>query len=98
MFVEKQPQKKKFFDELARDSVIEGTRLRLKIDILQFVGYLFKSTERTFKDFTTIVHKFKVLDPNFFRNLLMNVKKRYPSWQIGQLYESDTEKGFTIRV
>ena len=27
MFVDKRPQKKKFFDELARDSVIEETRL-----------------------------------------------------------------------
>jgi len=31
-----------------------------------------------FKDFTAFVQKFKVS----FRNLLMNVKKRYPSWQI----------------
>jgi len=60
MFVDKRPQKKKFFDELARDSVIEETRL--------------------FQNFTTVVQKFKVLDLKFFfRNLLMNVKKRYPS-------------------
>ena len=33
-FVEKRPQRKKFFDELARDSVtpIEQTRLRFKIE------------------------------------------------------------------
>ena len=60
MFVDKRPQKKKFFYELARDSVIEETRL--------------------FQNFTTVVQKFKVLDLKFFfRNLLMNVKKRYPS-------------------
>jgi len=33
MFVEKRPQKKKFFDDLARDSVIEETMLRFKIEI-----------------------------------------------------------------
>src|SRR6218665_3318792 len=50
IFVEKLPHKKKYFDELAHDSVIEETRLRFNIEkFLQFVGYLFKSTERTFQ-------------------------------------------------
>src|SRR6218665_3573155 len=32
MFVEKRPHKKKFVDELARDSVIEETRLRFNLE------------------------------------------------------------------
>ena len=32
MFVKKRPYKKKFFDELAHDSVIEETRVRFNIE------------------------------------------------------------------
>ena len=52
MFVEKRPHKKKFFDELARDSVIDETRLRFNIETFYNLldsGILFKSTKRTFQ-------------------------------------------------
>jgi len=70
MFVEKRPQKKKFFDELAHDpvfEVIEETRLRFKIETFYNLLDAFSNQlKESFKDFTTITQKFKVLDPKFF--------------------------------
>ena len=50
MFVDKRPQKKKFFDELARDSVIEETGLRLKIETFyNLLDTFFNQLKESFK-------------------------------------------------
>lgn len=93
MFAEKRPQKKKkFFDELARDSVLEETRLRFKVDtFFTLLDTFSNQLEERFKDFTTVVHKFKVLDPKYF------VQKSFHECEealsdLADMYESDTEK------
>src|SRR6218665_1378161 len=79
IFVEKRFQKK-FFDEFARDSVIKETRLRFKTETLYNMldGYLYSNQlKELFKNFITVLQRFKVLDPKFlFRYLLVNVTKR----------------------
>src|SRR6218665_1801903 len=83
IFVEKRPQKK-FFDEFARDSVIKETRLRFKTETLYNLLDTFSNQlKELFKDFITVLQRFKILGPKFlFRYLLVNVTKRYPSWPI----------------
>src|SRR6218665_304354 len=52
------------FDELARDSVIEETRLRFKIGAFyNFLDTFSNQQKELFKDLTTVVQKYKVLDP-----------------------------------
>src|SRR6218665_3407282 len=84
IFVEKRFQKKKFFDEFARDSVIKETRLRFKTETLYNLLDTFSNQlKELFKDFITVLQRFKILGPKFlFRYLLVNVTKRYPSWPI----------------
>jgi len=80
---------------LTRYSVVEERRLRFKIEtFLQFVGFLFKSTERTFqKTSQRLCRIFKFWTWHFlFINLLMNVKNCYPSWHWQIMYESEIEK------
>lgn len=93
MFVEKRPQKKKpFFDELARDSVIEKTKLRFKIDTFYILLDTFSNQlKERFKDFTSVVHKFKVLDPTFFVQKSFNECVDALS-ELADMYESDIEK------
>ena len=93
MFVEKRPQKKKkFFDELARDSVLEETRLIFKIDTFYTLLDTFSNQlEERFKDFTTVGHKCKVLDPTFFVQESFNECEEALS-ELADMYESDTEK------
>ena len=64
MFVDKRPQKKKFFDELARDSVIEEIRLfqnftavvqKFKVLYLKFfLQKSFNECEETLSELTEI--------------------------------------------
>src|SRR6218665_300239 len=65
---------------------VEGLKCLLTNDIkrrsffYEFARHSVNEETRLFKNFTTVVQKFQVLDRNFFfKNLLMNVKKRYPS-------------------
>ena len=71
MFAQKRPQKKKnFFDELAHDSVIEETKLRFKIDTFYTLLDTFSNQlKERFKDFTTFVHKFIILD-SFYSEII----------------------------
>src|SRR6218665_1665762 len=66
IFVEKRPQKK-FFDELARDSVIKETRLRFKIEtVYNLLDTFSNQLKELFKEFITVLQRFKVLDRKFF--------------------------------
>ena len=66
MLVEKRLQKNKFLDELARDSVIAETRVRFKVETFYNLLDTFSNQlKERFKDITTVVQKFKVLDPKF---------------------------------
>src|SRR6218665_3415412 len=75
---EKRFQKKKFFDEFARDSVIKETRLRFKTETLYNLLNTFSNQlKELFKHFITVLQRFKVLDAKFlFRYLLVTVTKR----------------------
>ena len=60
-------KKKNFFYELARDPVIEESRLRFKIETFYNLLDTFSNQmKERFKDFITVVQKFKVLDLTFF--------------------------------
>jgi len=64
------PQKKKFFDELARDSVIKETRSRFKIETFYNLWDTFSNQlKELFKDFATVLQRFKVLDPKFLSDI-----------------------------
>src|SRR6218665_2489716 len=84
IFVEKRFKRRSFFDEVARNSDIKETRLRFKTETLYNMLDTFSNQlKKLFKDFITVLQRFKVLDPTFlFRYLLVNVTKRYPSWSI----------------
>src|SRR6218665_1654024 len=72
IFLEKRFQKKKFFDEFARDSVIKERRLRFKTETLYNLLDTFSNQlhEGTFQRLHNGLQRFKVLDTKFlFRYL-----------------------------
>src|SRR6218665_906651 len=92
MLDEKRPQKNKFLDELARDSVIEETRARFKIETFYNLLDTFSNQlKERFKDFITVVQKFKVVDQTFFIQKSFNECEEALS-ELADMYESDTEK------
>ncbi len=69
MFVEKRPHKKNFFDELARDSVIEETRLRFNIEkFYNLLDTFSNQLKERFKSHT-VVQNSKVLHSKFFSKI-----------------------------
>jgi len=77
---------------LARDSVIDETRLRFKIETFNNLLDTFSNQmKERFKDITTVVQKFKVLDPKFVVQKSFNECEEALS-KLADMYELDTEK------
>src|SRR6218665_2852486 len=92
MFVEKRPQKNKFFDELVHDPVIEKTLLRFKIETFYNLLDTFSNQlKESFKDITTAVQKFKVLDQKFVVQKTFNECEEALS-EMADMYELDTSE------
>jgi len=88
MFVEKRPQKNTYFDQLAHvyrsrghaDPVIEEPRYRLRFKIEtshNLLDTFSNQLKESFKDFTTVVQKFKVLDQEFFQKSFTECEEAY---------------------
>ena len=90
MFVEKRPHKKTFFDEFARDSVIEEARFTIET-FYNLLDTFSNQLKERFKDFITVVQKFKVVDQTFFIQKSFNECEEALS-ELADMYESDTEK------
>ena len=73
-------------------------RLRFKIETLyNLLDPFSNQLKELFKEFITVLQRFKVLDPKFLlRYVLVNVTKRYPSWPICMIRHR--EIGCTIQV
>ena len=91
MFVEKRPQKNKFFDELVHDPVIEETRLRLIETFYNLLDTFSNQLKESFKDITTVVQKFKVLDQKFVVQKTFNECEEALS-EMADMYELDTSE------
>src|SRR6218665_1059047 len=92
MFVEKRPQKSKFFDELVHGPVIEETMLRFKIETFYNLLDTFSNQlKESFKDITTVVQKFKVLDQKFVVQKTFNECEEALS-EMSDMYELNTVK------
>src|SRR6218665_2881017 len=92
MLVEKRLQKNKFLDELARDSVIEETRVRFKVETFYNLLDTFSNQlKESFKDITTVVQKFKVLDQKFVVQKTFNKCEEALS-EMSDVYELNTVK------
>src|SRR6218665_2102196 len=91
MLVEKRPQKNKFFDELVHNPVIEETRLRLIETFCNLWDTFSNQLKESFKDITTVMQKFKVLDQKFVFQKSFNEREEALS-EMADMYELNTEK------
>src|SRR6218665_2442341 len=72
IFLRNDFKRRSFFDEFARDSVIKETRLRFKTETLHNLLDTFsKQLKELFKDFITVLQRFKVLDPRIFSDIFL---------------------------
>src|SRR6218665_2630489 len=91
MFVEKRPQKKKFLMTWHVIRLLKKQCLNLKLR--QFYNLLdtLSNQLKTFQSITTVVQKFKILDPKLFLQKSFNECEETLS-ELTDIYESDTEK------
>ena len=73
VFKGKRTQKKRFFDEMINDSVVEDARERFKVEVSYVLLDVFTNQLKDrFKEFSKVVQKFRILDPNSsLKNSLM---------------------------